>query len=472
MDHFEKGTLDWRRGDALSRHMSLVFPTRQSTILEMVSCGIAGLSRQLEVSVQQSILGATAGTLALLGRDGITPPARSAGSIEELAIYSSSANHLAATSRATLDAVTEAIGAIRDSYASALRLPADLGASFAQGLALGDAARSAVESLHFPVRATEEVLAAGWAAHSTDWGALASSFDITSGLAAGGFGGNALVNPLFGDLGSLIGDAREQLLSLGSLNGLVDQIPAWWSSIPLPPELAPGSFDGDFLLLDDPHVDESVRLAALDRMADRYRWVQGRERVKTALVRRARERGMQPSALLRDELRAALLLVLSTSGQPQTIRFGSEWVTDEHGKIVPVAPEKLEVDWYYRWFGISVARAVERSLLERPDRVPTLEVRGVERFERRLAPLPEGFAEDRPSPPVDDPLVLLVERDEQDEVRKRLAACLDVATPKQRQILVLLARDLSYRQVAQELGVTEGAVRAQLTLLRKRLKAS
>ena len=323
----------------------------------------------------------------------------------------------------------------------------------------------------FSVRAVEESLAAGWTTATTDWGAVASSFNVINGLAAGRFGRIGLVNPWVVDLGSLIDNAYQQLLSLGSLSGLVDQISAWWSSIQLPPELVPGSFDGDFLLLDDPHVDESVRLAALDRMADRFRWVGGRERVKTALARRARERGVQPSGLLRDELRAALLLVLGTSGQPQTIRFGSEWVKDERGKIAPVAPEELEVDWYYRWFGISVARAVERSLLERPDRVPTLEVREVERFERRLAPLPEGWAEERPSPPADDPLVLLVERDEHDDVRRRLAACLDVATPKQRHILALLANELSYRQVAQELGVTEGAVRTQLTLLRKRLKA-
>ncbi len=317
----------------------------------------------------------------------------------------------------------------------------------------GDLVRPAVEAARLaealrPVRSfADEVLALQDLAART---AASSMAELVEELSRGG--GVIRSADLVGDL---LADLRR-----------------WQDWAPIPPELAPGSYHSDFYLLDDPDASPAARQGALDRMADRFAWVRSRRRVKAALPRRSRELGVSPRELLRHELQAAFLLVLGTRGQPQTIRFDREWVVDERGKRVPVPPDELEAAWYHRWFRIAVVRTVERSLAERTDRVPTPEAEAAERIERRSVRLPEGWEDERPAAPDDDPLVLLVEGVEREEARQRLAVCLNAATPKQREVLTLLAQGLTYGEVAARLGTTQGNVRTQLTLLRKRLKAA
>jgi len=162
---------------------------------------------------------------------------------------------------------------------------------------------------------------------------------------------------------------------------------------------------------------------------------------------------MAPADLLRDEVQAAMVLVVGSDDQPQAIRFGPRWITGDDGKIELWVPNNFPMDWYHRWFTQAVVRAVERSVTDRPDRLPT----GVGRS-----------ADDNPADV--DPLALLVAKSDHSEACRRLAAVLDVATPRQTDILRLMADGLKNTEIARRLGITPGGVRTQLTFLRDRAR--
>ena len=251
------------------------------------------------------------------------------------------------------------------------------------------------------------------------------------------------------------------------------RVPSIWDwPVALPPELVPGSPEGDFLFIQDVRADQDERLAALRRVAGRMAWVGFRPGIRPALLRHAQERKVSASRVLREELVAAMVLVLGSDSLPQTVRLGADWVTDEQGKVIAFPPEQLDV-WSYRdWFTAAVVRTVRRSLLDRPDVLPVGQGRPIEEREGRVVPLADAVGEedDLLGPEADDPLTLLVVESDHGEVCRRLAAVLELATPCQRQILGLLARGLKNAEIAGEMGITPGAVRAQLTFLRRRAR--
>lgn len=249
------------------------------------------------------------------------------------------------------------------------------------------------------------------------------------------------------------------------------RVPSIWDwPVTFPPELVPGSPEGDFLLIQDVRADQDERLAALRRVAERMAWVGFRPGIRPALLRRAHERQVSASRVLRDELAAAMVLVLGSDSLPQTVRLGPDWVTDEQGKVIAFPPEQLGA-WSYRdWFTAAVVRTVRRSLLDWPDVLPVGQGRPIEEREGRVVPLAVGEEDDLLGPEADDPLTLLVVESDHDKACRRLAAVFDLATPCQRQILGLLARGLKNAEIAGKMGITPGAVRAQLTFLRRRAR--
>ncbi len=81
--------------------------------------------------------------------------------------------------------------------------------------------------------------------------------------------------------------------------------------------------------------------------------------------------------------------------------------------------------------------------------------------------LPDGHAE-RPSPRP-DPLVEVLD----DEARRVLAAALDELPAEQRAVFVLRAlEELSYREIADALGIAQGTVMSRLFRARERLRES
>lgn len=262
------------------------------------------------------------------------------------------------------------------------------------------------------------------------------------------------------DLGPNIAGVLEDLSS-SMLDRLVD--------LPLP-LLPPGRYHGDLNVLLDPRLSWDDKAGELQGTAARFAWVGKRPRVEQALRRRAKELGRSPRQLLLDELQAAIVLVLGSDMQPQFVRLGPHWVKDDDGKVAPVVPDHLPMDWYHDWFVSAVARTVERSLLERPVQPASSAGRLRERQDDLLASLTDPLEDAQPSSVADDPLTLLVARAEHHEACTKLAACVELATPRQRAILGLLARQLPTKEIARRLGISEGTVRVQLSLLRGRLR--
>ncbi len=244
-------------------------------------------------------------------------------------------------------------------------------------------------------------------------------------------------------------------------------IPHWNAVIEVPPIpwLAPGTPDADLHLLLHDEGEPEERLAALERMVDRVRWAP-RSGVKRALWARARHDEVSPAEIKRRELRAAVFLVLGDVEAPQYHRFGTRWLVGQDGRRHLVRPyHDLDLDLFWEWFFDEVVKAAEAALLERPypatgDRLePNKDAAG------RIVAI-EGS---RVIDPAGDPLLLLLEREQQSEDAARLLGALQAASPRQRELLALIGAGDSPTEAGRRLGMAPGTARAQLHRLRQKL---
>jgi len=244
----------------------------------------------------------------------------------------------------------------------------------------------------------------------------------------------------------------------------------------------------DQRLATDPDVPDGERMAALGRLADRVpwpidptrnerearAWAALKERAETLLVD---EDATDPriDTVKRQVLSAAVLLVLAQRDDIQRIRVGtgegSHYLRDTDDAPVGVRPINLPYSGttefsgafadsvYFGWFRAAVKNAAMAQLLDEPyprprrprgTRVP---LSSVEDLERVVDPGP-------------DPLEVLLFTEHHHEEASRLATLLERASPRQREIVELLAEELSVAQIAHVLDITESTVRGQLHRLR------
>lgn len=191
----------------------------------------------------------------------------------------------------------------------------------------------------------------------------------------------------------------------------------------------PGTLLGDLLLIASPHTDAGARLAAVDRTVERIPWHPHRPRVRRSLALRAALDGRDAEAAKRQELRAAVFLVMGERSRPQVHRFGPSWLTDDHGRRQPVVPEHLPLQLFWRWFQDEVRKAAEASLTGQAYPPAPSEVA----FETSNVAL-------LPAPALEPgPLEVLLDEEHQGEVALQWEALLARATPRQRQLLRALA---------------------------------
>ena len=207
----------------------------------------------------------------------------------------------------------------------------------------------------------------------------------------------------------------------------------WVIHRPAPVQPEAGTPAGDLHLLLTPGLSDAARLAALERTVDRIPWAPRRPSVRRALAARAADAGAgSAETVKRQELRAAVYLVLAERKRPQTHRFGRAWVTDVDGRTTPVTPERLPPSLFWRWFCDEVRKAAEASLVG--DAYPAERTGGdhavVLPLSCQLAACPDPDA---------DPLACLLAKERRREAARWWHVALGVATPRQRELLHSLA---------------------------------
>lgn len=284
------------------------------------------------------------------------------------------------------------------------------------------------------------------------------------------------------ELGSLWSDDRDHvshLLGSAAWSAVDPFGPGTWlpdatSFAPIPPSLyetyrpEPGSLYADLFLLGESNVDPEEQAAAMHRMADRIPWYPRKASVQRALAEQANVEETSIEAIRHRELCAAVVLVFGDKRRATAHRFGQEWVTDDNGHKVAVSPTDLPMEYFWAWLWREVRKAAEASVLGRP--YPPTTGDAMDRTKEGVW-LCRSLEAAQPEP-VDsesDPLVMLLETERQAQNDIRLLAALQVATPKQRAILKLLASGLSEAEAARRLGMAPATARAQMHRLRHKI---
>ena len=186
---------------------------------------------------------------------------------------------------------------------------------------------------------------------------------------------------------------------------------------------------------------------------------------RRALHDLAVEQRQDKGVLLGDWLAPeGLLLASGESDLPQRIRFGKQWVKDQHGKVIKLRPDVLPFQWFVRWHIQRAHHHVEGILLDRA-------VAG-----ERLDPLETNYeeiddltAQNMTKPPMEG---LFIPGPEAIFEAQTLIAALDsVATPRERELLSLLDAGASREEAAALMGISRKTVDVHCSNLRQKLRA-
>jgi hypothetical protein len=202
-------------------------------------------------------------------------------------------------------------------------------------------------------------------------------------------------------------------------------------------------------------TDGRRQLAALERTVDRIAWRPRDPMARRALAARAAD-GIDVDVVKRQELRAAVYLVLAERDRPQAHRFGRSWTTGDDGRLVEVVPAQLDENLHWGWFCDEVRKAADASLLGQPYPAAAAQLRSQaadseEAGEQRVdvvRPGPRGLRSltradsldaDVVADPSPGPLDLLLTKETAEAHRRLWRRTLDAASPRQRQLLDALA---------------------------------
>ena len=240
----------------------------------------------------------------------------------------------------------------------------------------------------------------------------------------------------------------------------------------------PGTLHGDLLVLLLPAPDPHLMEEAVRNLADQIPWRIRNPQVWQAIVTRAREEQTSVRSVKHRELCAAILLVLESRDVPQTLRFGRNWLTDDDGRKTALPPHELATRWFWQWLCNRAIAMAEAAVLERP--FPATED-VLDRPRRNGRPesvilLDAGWERTDGGEALalllvdeSDPLTVLIAQHEHDEDAARLRAVLEVATPRQRQLLALIGAGHSEAAAARQLGLAPSTARVQLLHLRQKV---
>jgi DNA-binding CsgD family transcriptional regulator len=240
----------------------------------------------------------------------------------------------------------------------------------------------------------------------------------------------------------------------------------------------PGTLHGDLLVLLVPAADPLLMEEAVRDPAKRIPWRIRNPQVRQAIVTRAREEQTSVPSIMHRELWAAVLLVLETRDVPQTLRFGHNWVTDDDGCKTALPPHELATRWFWQWLCNKAIAMAEAAVLERPfpasqdvlDRSRRNGQPGsVISLDAERERTDGAEALDLLLVDESDPLTTLIGKHEQDEDAARLRAVLEVASPRQRELLALIGAGLSEAAAARQLGMATATARVQLHRLRQKV---
>lgn len=209
----------------------------------------------------------------------------------------------------------------------------------------------------------------------------------------------------------------------------------------------PGTLAGDLFAVTS-RRDEADRRDAAYRLADRM----GPGLRKPGVSRAARElaqvRQMSVRQVIRDELATAVVLAGSDSNRPQKIRFGTEWLVDDDGHQLVIAPDELPMEFCARW------------LFQRARAICVAGLLGTSAPGEDLSPLLEEDANDLA-------MALQIRRDYSEQITARLGAL----SEKQRAVYILSLVGVTSRNIAVQLDMSPVAVRQRLMEARRKLRA-
>jgi hypothetical protein len=159
-----------------------------------------------------------------------------------------------------------------------------------------------------------------------------------------------------------------------------------------------------------------------------------------------------------------LLLAASESDLPQRIRLGEQWVKDQHGTVIELRPYVLPFQWFVRWHIQRAHHHVEGILLDR-----ALVGQRLDPLETNHEGLDNVMAQNKTKPPMDG---FFIPSPEARLAAQTLIAALGrVATPRERELLSLLAAGASREEAAVRLGISRATVDVHCSNLRQKWRA-
>jgi DNA-binding CsgD family transcriptional regulator len=241
----------------------------------------------------------------------------------------------------------------------------------------------------------------------------------------------------------------------------------WLPAIHLPPPPPPGTLLGDLLIVQWERSYDAQKVAALDRLVSRIGW-RPRGAVRAALNLQAQIQSRPIALVVRNELRAGLLLALAEQDRPQRHRFGRQWVADEDGRVEEFVPTDLPLDLFWRWLKDETCKAATAALLGLP--YPGLGAGDALTRVCAMASL------EKPDPHAVDPFAVIVAIDHRPQTMVvALNGLITVATPRQRDLLEALALELqtnpgaTFADAARRLKLSPSTARVQRHKLLKKL---
>jgi len=240
----------------------------------------------------------------------------------------------------------------------------------------------------------------------------------------------------------------------------------------------------------DPEVSDEERMAAIHRLIAPIRWTPNgdwndREQRAWRELRDRPEAEERPvSQVKRELLEEAVVLVLGDRDRPRQVRIGSNrgafYLRDDDDAPTQVRPLDLPYSAdpdvaggakglfsespYLHWFRREVQTAATAILLGEP--YPAHDDAPDDAWEQQ-----HGVIQDGDPSLVDeesDPLVGLLSGEQHREDAQRLLSVLDRATPRQFQLLSLIAEGATTAEAARVLGISTSTARVQLKRLRDR----
>ena len=232
----------------------------------------------------------------------------------------------------------------------------------------------------------------------------------------------------------------------------------------------PGTLHGDLMIVryGDPRKQgreqDIARPAALERLFQRLHWRPFNELAKEALKRRMRENGQREYF---NTFASALCAALAKDDTPQYIRLGKDWLTDERGRKVKIAPTQLPWQIYWRWLRKETINEMEQDLLgELPD--PQVVAFGDRDEEEDSGDVVVDWETLRAPDP--DPEEALLEQELEREHQEQLARILAICSPRERELLEYALESPTLADAAVKMGISHSTARAMVDRIRKKVK--